>query len=99
MKMKFLLSMSVPLLLFYACSKNNQSGNPDTDFTGERLKTVQWTGGGSGTYTYDAQKRQVKEEQNTGITTEFIYNPGKMTRVVKQSAFTDSFKYTLNGEG
>lgn len=99
MKIQLLLLLLIQLLLFSACKKNGQSIPDENEFKEERLKSMQWTSGGLSSYTYDNQKRQVKEVQNTGITNEFIYEPGKMTRLAIQSVITDSFKYTLNAEG
>lgn len=94
-----LLPLILIQLLFFACKKNREHNAPINDFAEERVKTIQWDGGGLATYTYDNEKRQTKEVQNTGTTTEFIYETGKITRLVIQSATTASFKYTLNAEG
>lgn len=99
MKTPLLPVILINLLLLSACKKNGQPNPSEKDFKEERLKSMQWNSGGLSTYTYDDKKRQIKEVQNTGITTEFIYEPGKMTRFVTQSATIDSFKYTLNAEG
>ncbi len=93
------LAFTYALVCFSSCRKDGQSSIVEHDFKEERVKTLQWSGGGISSYTYDSEKRQIKEVQNTGITTVFIYQPGKITRVVTQGTTSDNFTYTLNAEG
>jgi hypothetical protein len=95
----FLMAMLFACLASVSCKKGKDDQKQEPPFKNERVKTRTWTGGGVANYTYDAQKRQLKEEQNTGVNTEYHFEPGKMIRVVKQSSITDSFVYELNTEG